>query len=108
LVNAMWMNTMIYETVGENEFVSAFQSSAYKENFSYEALCMLFNYYEDFEEDIELDVVAIACDWSELTIDEIIREYNFEEDLTMEELMDYLSNRTSAIQLTDSIVFQVF
>jgi hypothetical protein len=68
----------------------------------------LYDYYENCGDDIELDVIAIACDWSELTTDEIISEYDFEADITAEELLDYLNDRTYAIKLSDSIVFQVF
>jgi hypothetical protein len=99
---------MIYEIICENGFMDAFRDSSYKDNFSHEALCALFDYYENWGDDIELDVVAIACDWNELTIDEIISEYDVEEDATAEELLDYLNDQTYAIQLSDSIVFQVF
>jgi hypothetical protein len=99
---------MIYEIICENGFVDAFRDSSCKENFSHEALCALYDYYENWGDDIELDVIAIACDWNELSIDEIISEYDFEADITAEELLDYLNDRAYAIKLSDSIVFQVF
>ena len=61
---------MIKETVDEYRFMDAFrQSDTYKNNFSYHGLKALFEYLEqlseDMGEDIELDVVAICCDYSE-------------------------------------------
>ena len=44
-------------------------------NFSYEARNVLYDYYEELEEDIgeniELDVIAICCDWTECSEEEI-------------------------------------
>jgi hypothetical protein len=61
---------MIKETVNESHFIDAFkQSDTYKNNFSYHGLKALYEYLEqlseDIGEDIELDVVAICCDYRE-------------------------------------------
>lgn len=61
---------MIKETVNEYRFRDAFrQSDNYKNKFSYHGLKALYEYLEqlseDIGEDIELDVCAIACDYSE-------------------------------------------
>ena len=58
------------ETVTIYRFRDAFkQSDTYKNNFSYEGLYALFEYFEQLEDDIgeelELDVVAICCDYTE-------------------------------------------
>jgi len=58
------------ETVTVFRFRDAFkQSDTYKNNFSYEGLHALFEYFEELEDDIgeeiELDVVAICCDYTE-------------------------------------------
>jgi hypothetical protein len=61
---------MIKETVNETRFIDAFkQWDTYKNNFSYHGLRALYEHLEqlseDMGEDIELDVVAICCDYSE-------------------------------------------
>lgn len=35
------------QTINKSQFIDAFQSSQYKDNFSYEGLCMLYDYLED-------------------------------------------------------------
>lgn len=67
------------ETVYEKDFVRAFEESYYYKNFSRKGLVALFAYLEELEnqigEEIELDLVAIASDfteyrnWSELERD---------------------------------------
>ena len=37
-------------------------------HFSYEALGRLFDYYEELDEGMEFDPVAICCEWSEANI----------------------------------------
>jgi hypothetical protein len=68
----------------------------------------LVEWYEELEdetgEEIELDCVAIRCDWNELTEDELRSEYDYLfEDSTDEcldaiaEILDYLNDRTVVI-----------
>jgi hypothetical protein len=51
-------------TVSRYDFERAFVDADRKENFSYEALGLLFDYFESYEEEtgqeIELDVIAIC------------------------------------------------
>ena len=62
---------MIIERVTESQFINAFKSwDTYKNNFSYEGLKALYEYFEEFAEcqdskTFELDVVAICCDFTE-------------------------------------------
>jgi hypothetical protein len=76
----------IIKTVNFNEFLYTFQGMGRKEQFSYEALQGLFEYYDtlsdDMGEPIELDVIAICCEWSEYTLEEYNKEFGQEfEDL---------------------------
>ena len=63
------------ETVNFSRFCDAFQIR--KDSFSYEGKKALFEYLEDYEdgtgEEIELDVIALCCDYTEY---EDIKEYN--------------------------------
>ena len=62
---------MIIERVTESQFINAFKSwDTYKNNFSYEGLKALYEYFEEVAEcsdsgTFELDVVAICCDYAE-------------------------------------------
>ena len=70
---------MMY-TVTEDNFRNTFLTSDYSENFSYSGLTALYNYFEELENDtgqtIEFDLVGIAGEYSELTIDELRDNYS--------------------------------
>jgi len=70
-------------TVSIYEFRHAFEDLR-PDNFSYDGLTWLFNYFEELEnsndQEIELDVIAICCDYTESTYEEIIESYNVEID----------------------------
>lgn len=55
--------------VSKSDFIDAFRAYGRENQFSYNGFCALFDWYEELEagtgEDIELDVIAICCDWSE-------------------------------------------
>ena len=59
---------MIVDTVNEYSFAEAFRQVR-PENFSYEGLKALYDYLDELSEDIgepiELDVIAICCEYSE-------------------------------------------
>jgi len=65
------------KTVWENEFIDAFEEMGRGNNFSYEGKKALYNYLEDYEEqtgeEIELDIIAICCEYTEY---ENIEEFN--------------------------------
>jgi hypothetical protein len=106
-------------TVNKYDFERAFADADRKENFSYEALGLLFDYFEQYEEDtgeeIELDVIAICCEYSEDTVKGIAEAYGLElpEDETEDEhrqiVFDYLSDHTSVVGDTaDGFVYAAF
>lgn len=78
----------IKKTVGKSEFMDDFRSIR-PNDFSYDGLEALYNYLEDLSddigEDIELDVIAICCDYTEDTIEYFLNQYELE---TLEELED--------------------
>jgi len=85
----------IIETVTESQFMDAFRSSEFrKDSFSYEGLKALYDYLweysRDINMDIELDIVAIDCDYTEFAcIDEFWESYDSEEYPTIEAIEDY-------------------
>ncbi|WP_038374962.1 hypothetical protein [Brachyspira alvinipulli] len=69
------------KTLKEYDFIQEFESNeTYKNNFSRIGLIELFEYLEEFEEEtneqIEFDIVALCCDYGELTENEYKKEYN--------------------------------
>lgn len=69
----------IIQRVNEYGFVQAFDEMDRGDNFSVAARRALFDYYDDMSQDtgepVELDVIAICCDWSEYTLSELLDEY---------------------------------
>lgn len=112
------------QTIGFSQFCGAFRDADRKENFSYVGLRVLFDLLEKLEEqtgeDMELDVIAICCDYCEMSTDEIIKEYNIDitdddcepitDDEELEELVrDYLNDNTCIVgEVPGGFVFQVF
>jgi hypothetical protein len=90
-------------TVYRSEFHDYFtKSDTYKNNFSYEAREILFDYFEGFEDDtnekIEFDLVGICCDFSESTMSEIIFDYGYlmteEQKQSSESVREFLEYRS--------------
>ena len=84
--------------VTECIFIERFEKSYYKDNFSNEALRELFDYLTSSECDgyqIELDVVAISCEFTEYSTLE-----NFQKDYGEEyESIEDIENKTQVIRL---------
>lgn len=56
-------------TVNESQFIDAFTKMNRENNFSYEGRKALFEYLDQYEQDtgeeVELDVIALCCEYSE-------------------------------------------
>ena len=109
----------IVQTLDKYSFVEAFQQSSSKDQFSYEALEALFDYLEDYSdstgEAVELDIVAICCEWSEMTWKEIAVSYGVDlstcddDDERIGEIESFLCDNTQWCALSDgSFVFVQF
>lgn len=68
-------------TVSIHAFHEAFERLC-PNNFTYEGLTALYEYFEQFEadtgEELELDVIAICCDFFEDTWQNIAENYDFD------------------------------
>lgn len=103
-------------TVTESMFRDQFAAYGRKENFSYEALGLLFAYLEELEQDtgeeMELDVVGICCDFSEDSLENIAQNYSIDvddPDDLRDVVMDYLNEHTFVVgETSEGVVFQVF
>ena len=108
-------------TVNFSTFQTAFEQLR-PNNFSYEGLTALFDYFEQYEaetdEELELDVIAICCEYSEYTLHDIARDYGYmdsfdladDEKLTLEKALSFLDDNTQVVGVTGqgTIVFRQF
>jgi hypothetical protein len=89
------------------------------DNFTYSGLTVLFDYFEEIEsdtgEEIELDVIAICCEYAEDTAQGIAENYGIdveglddEEEIT-ERVIDHLIDEGAFIGESDAgIVYRQF
>lgn len=109
------------QTVSRWDFKDAFRRIR-PGNFSEAGLNLMFDWLEEYEQDtgteMELDVIAICCDYSEETPAEIIAEHQMDipdtvdvedESEVMGFIVEWLAERTTVIGTTDdTIVYACF
>ena len=66
------------QTINVSDFRDAFSRYDRAAQFSYEGLGALFYYLEDIDPDFDLDVIALCCDYSEETVEQIAENYGLE------------------------------
>ena len=108
---------MIYSNIDNaSQFRDQFKQCGRGDQFSYEALGLLFDYLNDCGSDVELDVVGICCEFSEEYPEGIAKNYGFdlegcEDDADIRAaVLEYLHNNTSVVgeTSTGSFVFVQF
>lgn len=73
---------MLYTTINTGgQLLDEFVMAKRGDSFSLSACDSLIDYFEDFGEDIEVDAVAICCEFSEMSISEIIDDYQLDLDV---------------------------
>jgi hypothetical protein len=80
----------MYQTVNTaSNFRDEFRACGRADQFSYEGLGILFAYFEQYEDDtgeaVELDVIAICCEFSEDSYENIADQYGIELDPEMDD-----------------------
>ena len=105
------------QTINVHQFRDAFQSSSdYKNRFSYDGLGILFDYLEEYEDsagqELEFDMVGIACEWYEDDWESICSDYSIDlcvddwDELNGEErkaaVIEWLNDRTMIAGETES------
>ena len=100
---------MIIQTVNFSMFRDAFQVVR-PSNFDYDGQKALYEYLENLSDDmgepVELDVIALCCDWRQMTLDEIKEQYNIPEHA---DVLDWLNDMTIVIRVDDdSYLIQIF
>jgi uroporphyrinogen-III decarboxylase len=98
-------------TVSRYDFERAFVDAGRKDQFSYEGLNALFDYLEDYEdstgEEIELDVIALCCDYAEHIVEDIVSYYKIDtegmdDEEQLEAVRDYLNENTTLVGETST------
>ena len=90
------------QTVNFSEFCDRFRDMDRNNNFSYEGKRALFDYLEQFEEDtgeeIELDIIALCCEYTEY---EDLKEFqdDYGDDYTA---MESIEGNTTVIRIGDN------
>ena len=103
---------MIVKRVTEHYFIQAFEDMGRENQFSTKALKAIYEYLddlsEDIGEDIELDVIAICCEFSEITFAEVLEEQGEDdEDDALDEFERQLEEDHGwVVRLSDSFVYQ--
>ena len=81
-----------------SEFCDGFRDMGRNEQFTYEGKRALFDYLEDYEEstgeEIELDVIALCCEYTEYA-----SLKDLQEDYTDIESMEDLEDKTTVIMI---------
>ena len=104
------------QTINLHQFREGFRLMGRKDNFSYAGLERLFDYLEqlgdDIGEELEFDVIALCCDYSEHTLEDLNSESRHYEGVqwdTLEEAIEWLEDRTTVIPVDgDTVIIQVF
>ncbi len=93
-------------TVNQSEFIDAFHRYDRYDQFGYDALVSLFDYMEQLEEDtgeeMELDVIALCCDYSVDSVADIAENYSIyiadmDDDEARSAVLEYLQDNTSVV-----------
>ena len=101
-------------TLDFSDFCEAFRRFDRLENFSREGLELLFDYLEELDPDMELDVIALCCEYCEDTLEDVISSYSIDvedmdEDDTVEAVRDYLNENTTLLGETlNGFVYAAF
>jgi Zn finger protein HypA/HybF involved in hydrogenase expression len=95
------------QTVNNSDFHNAFNHMDRGTQFSYEALNLIYEYLEQYEdstgEEVELDVIAICCEYSESDYEEVASSYSIDldgidtEEEKIEAVRHYLEDNTSLV-----------
>jgi antirestriction protein len=88
------------QTVYLDDFRQAFHNMDRGNQFSYEGLELLYDYLEECDEDMELDVIALCCDFSECSLDEFLDAFPD----VVEADSDYFSNDEDKIQAIEDYI----
>lgn len=95
------------KSITVSSFRDAFRDIDRQDNFSYKGLGALFEHLEQYEDDtgaqVELDVIALCCDYQEDELSYFLEQYELD-------TVDDLRDNTTVIEIegTDDIIIQSY
>ena len=111
----------MYKKINLSQFRDAFHDMGRGEQFSYEALEIIYEYLEQSEPECELDVIAICCEFQEEPWLDVIDHYDIQDcdeneeglngldDTLKNKIRTYLNDNTSVIGETfDTVIYIQF
>ena len=112
-------NKTMKKSVNFCEFVDQFRAHNRYDQFGYDALRVLFDYFEEYEEStgeqVELDVIAICCEYSADDWSDIADNYQIDlsdiddDDDKKQAVIDYVSENSVFVgECADGIVYLRF
>jgi hypothetical protein len=107
------------QSVNFSDFIDAFHAYDRYDSYGYEALKVIFEYLEEYEEstsqEIELDVIAICCDYNAEHYTEIASNYSIDlegldDDEAKQAVIEYIQDNSAYLgEATEGeLVYQVF
>jgi hypothetical protein len=99
----------IIQTLSFNQFARAFEEYGRDNQFSQDALRLIYDYLFELDENIELDVIGTCCDFVECYAEEAINYYGveidpedyFDPEEVLEEVSRQLERNTTVLGVTD-------
>ena len=88
------------QTISKSDFRDMFVRFNRVDNFSYEGLGALYDHLEEIDEDYDLDVIGLCCEYAEDSIENVLKEYNLES-------LDELNDETLVVWSDDVSVLYV-
>lgn len=94
------------QTINFTTFANAFRNSdSRKDQFSYEALELIFDYIEDFERDtgeqVEFDMIGVCCEWAEEDAETLAQYYGFD-SAAPEDVLESMQDATQVAGVTSA------
>ena len=94
------------QQINFNEFCNRFIQMDKNDNFTYKGKEVLFNYLENLEEEtgqnIELDIIALCCEYTEYAnIEEYLKDYNNQHDKKAEKETEEEFNKRIEEEIND-------
>jgi len=108
----------MHKTISQSDFTAEFHRAGRGKQFSHAALLALYDYVEEIDPDMELDVISMCCDWCEYdSAQEAAQAYGWKPDNDIAEdgnecdgeAIRFLNDSTQVIELKGgAVVIQNF
>jgi len=91
------------KTIDVQDFIQAFRDYNRQDSFSIAGLEALFEMFEEIDPDMELDVIAVCCDYSESNFQDIANDYDIDlsdcadDEERFDAVVEYLQDSTHVV-----------